>query len=770
MIQLIQGGRTIAAKYSIYLAVGAVVAIMLSATVNYLMVKSRLMEMEQRTLHNIVDEDKEALAANVAYGFDRTVREIGERLSTKNSVSMVIVEILGKPDRFVFGGTSPDKVYGARSEFLINEVTLQDPTTQTEVGTLTIAYSLEPLKSKLNAYILVICGVTLILIFLIVVLSMSLRRALLPLKEMADKLDDFSPMVPSAIRFGPGAEGEVKRIQDSVEKMTDAVTRYNEEVADMVERLNRNEGRLKEAQEIARVGGWEYEYGSATIHVSDSFYEIFGFKKGRTFSPKDLIRLVDRDDRMYFIKKIDAAIHLVETFDFYHAGLTADKKRLSLRTAGRVIQKGDHRVIVGVTMDMTEHVQALRVNDDLAYFDGVTGVFTPRMFASVLEEDIASARESGVLLAVMKVVIAAPKMIGAKHDANMDDHHIRHFAEALAAALRKKDRVCRAAKDTFILAIDDIGSHETLASVADKIMRRISRPYEIYGQKMKATGWAGLSVYYGDEDELASAKDLIKKAEAACTQSIKTGPGVFRFYSAEMESKQKQHEMLEQRMKAIIREPGQLKHYVRDAAQWGKEVRVGALMPEGQAAYPVDVFRDLDIDGCAALVAGAQIDAIKKAAKINRGNYLWMEFFGKQIQDRTLPKKIRTVLDQAGFDASSFCAGVSEVALEENIINAYRFFREVSALGMKAIIVDYGHRAYDHAHLDSLQIDKVRFSKSVVRELLRRQDGATTLKRQADELLSKGITPYVILDDPSLEEAARMIGVNFMVEGQFQEI
>lgn len=120
---------------------------------------------------------------------------------------------------------------------------------------------------------------------------------------------------------------------------------------DLVERLN-------EAQEIARIGSWEWDISANTLVWSDVLYEIYGIADPDNFeaSYDAFIGLVDEGDRELVGSTIRTALEDRRPFAFAHRLVRPDGEQRFLQCRGRVIASPDGRAarMVGTAHDVTE--------------------------------------------------------------------------------------------------------------------------------------------------------------------------------------------------------------------------------------------------------------------------------------------------------------------------------------------------------------------------------------------------------------------------------
>ena len=109
------------------------------------------------------------------------------------------------------------------------------------------------------------------------------------------------------------------------------------------------------------------------------------------------------------------------------------------------------------------------------------------------------------------------------------DALLQMVAGRLVATVREEDTVARLGGDEFVIALWHVGSADTLATVASKVVNAVSQPYLIEGQNVLVTTSAGVGIF---PDHGKDADSLIKSADAALYEAKRAGKNVFRIAEA----------------------------------------------------------------------------------------------------------------------------------------------------------------------------------------------------------------------------------------------
>jgi PAS domain S-box-containing protein len=125
--------------------------------------------------------------------------------------------------------------------------------------------------------------------------------------------------------------------------------------------LRASEARLAEAQKIARIGSWEWEFATHALWWSDEMYRLFGYAPGAvTPTAETFFAVVHPDDRPLLEAKTKAAAARGEPYVFDFRVLHPGGGERVLHAEGVVVRDAAGRAVSlrGATQDITDRVRA----------------------------------------------------------------------------------------------------------------------------------------------------------------------------------------------------------------------------------------------------------------------------------------------------------------------------------------------------------------------------------------------------------------------------
>ena len=145
----------------------------------------------------------------------------------------------------------------------------------------------------------------------------------------------------------------------------------------------------------------------------------------------------------------------------------------------------------------------------LAYLDGLTGIFNRRYFELRVVEEIDRARRFNSGMAVLMVDIDQFKRLNDEFGHLLGDEVLRQVSSIFHGQLRKIDVVCRYGGEEFAILLSQTNPQHSL-QVAEKL-RRLVENWQFPGVARPVTISAGVGTY---PDHGTTRDELVKSADA----------------------------------------------------------------------------------------------------------------------------------------------------------------------------------------------------------------------------------------------------------------
>jgi len=154
------------------------------------------------------------------------------------------------------------------------------------------------------------------------------------------------------------AKEDVRMLRAAGEIISNAMQRLQ---ADL--RVRRSEARLKEAQELAHLGNWDWDIVAGSLYWSDEIYRIFGIEPqafGATYEA--FLEYIYPDDRAAVETAVNSALRQESSYEIDHRIVLIDATQKVVHEKGQVVfdDEGKPLRMIGTVQDVTEIRQAER--------------------------------------------------------------------------------------------------------------------------------------------------------------------------------------------------------------------------------------------------------------------------------------------------------------------------------------------------------------------------------------------------------------------------
>ncbi|MEE8141420.1 MAG: diguanylate cyclase, partial [Alphaproteobacteria bacterium] len=222
---------------------------------------------------------------------------------------------------------------------------------------------------------------------------------------------------------------------------------------------------------------------------------------------------------------------------------------------------GEIAAVGAIGTDITDRKRAEAHIEHLALHDNLTDLPNRFLFQDRLQNAVAQVDRTGGALALLFLDLDDFKGVNDTLGHAVGDELLKAVAERLKSYLRKSDTVgrdnstlSRLGGDEFTILLTNLSDPVGAATVADRIIEDLSRPFAVGGNVIHTGGCIGIAVYPSHGD---NPGDLLKNADLALYRSKAEGRNRYHFYNEKMETEILARKDLERDLGAALAE-GQL--------------------------------------------------------------------------------------------------------------------------------------------------------------------------------------------------------------------
>jgi len=366
---------------------------------------------------------------------------------------------------------------------------------------------------------------------------------------------------------------------------------------------------------------------------------------------------------------------------------------------------------------------AVRV-EHLAYHDSLTGLPNRSLFSKLLSESILGARRYQRRVAVLFLDLDRFKQINDTLGHDAGDQLLQEVAVRLKGCLRDSDSVARLGGDEFVVLLPQLDEEHYVATVAQKALTAICRPYVLHGQEFRITASIGISVYPQDG---ADEQTLTKNADIAMYQAKEGGKNNFQFYSEKLNANSLERLNLESGLRHAL-ERGEFDvHYqpkrdissgrvtgVEAKLQWQHpdlgtigSSQFGAVAEDTGLIVPIGkwLLRTVCLQHLAWRKQG--LPALTMAVNLS----------DRQFSDEQLLPDVAEILAATGMDAGFLELEIPESLLMRNVQLSLSTLGRLREIGVRIAIADFGIGYSSLSTLRQFPLDTIKIDRSCIRDV-----------------------------------------------------
>ncbi|MGY0571795.1 putative bifunctional diguanylate cyclase/phosphodiesterase [Bradyrhizobium sp. RDM12] len=417
--------------------------------------------------------------------------------------------------------------------------------------------------------------------------------------------------------------------------------------------------------------------------------------------------------------------------------------------------------------DVTERRNAEEKITHLARYDELTALPNRVHFRNQIESLLAASSHSDRLSALLFVDLDQFKQVNDTLGHPCGDQLLCAVANRLREMLRPEDFVARFGGDEFVVFQQNINLAEDAASLARRIVERLSERYRIDNHLVEIGASVGIAL---TPPEGVSADTLLKNADMALYRAKADGRGTFCFFRDEMAATVEARRILELDLrKALANEEFELFYQPLVNLRSGRITTCEALLrwnhPVRGTVSPVDIIpvaedMGLIVDLGRWILRRACMECMKWPESVS----VAVNFSPQQFHQRDVLSEIRYALEVSGLPAHRLEIEITESSLLRNTQLTHDILSQLHALGVRISLDDFGTGYSSLSYLHNFPMQKVKIDRSFLEGI--DTDRPLTLLRGVARL-SADLGMAVVVEGIETSEQLELISADGTVtEGQ----
>jgi len=365
--------------------------------------------------------------------------------------------------------------------------------------------------------------------------------------------------------------------------------------------------------------------------------------------------------------------------------------------------------------DITQRRNAEARITRLARYDELTGLPNRVNFRDEIERLLAVPHNARQLSALLFVDLDQFKQVNDTLGHPCGDQLLCAVANRLREILRPEDFVARFGGDEFVVFQQNIKSVEDAASLARRIVERLSERYKIDNHLVEIGASVGIAT---TSPSSISADTLLKNADMALYRAKADGRATFCFFRDEMAQTVEARRILELDLrKALANEEFELHYQPLVNLKSGRIATCEALLrwnhPVRGTVSPIDIIpvaedMGLIVDLGRWILRKACMECMKWPEAVS----VAVNFSPHQFHQRDLLSEVRYALEVSGLPANRLEIEITESSLLRNTQLTHDVLSQLRAIGVRISLDDFGTGYSSLSYLHNFPLQKVKIDRS----------------------------------------------------------
>ena len=366
--------------------------------------------------------------------------------------------------------------------------------------------------------------------------------------------------------------------------------------------------------------------------------------------------------------------------------------------------------------------RAYRESRYQALHDPLTDLPNRALFLDSLEQELASAKLAGRAVAVLFVDLDNFKVINDSLGHHLGDRLLVGVSRRIRNSLRSQDSAARFGGDEFTILLANLRNAGAAVRVTERLLKTLREPFLIANHEVTVSTSVGIALGNGDT---ALPSDLLRNADTALYRA-KATKGQYEVFRPSMHTRTVKRLELEEDLRRAIERGGFEVHYqpqvtldTRTIAEMEALVRWGH--PRRGLVLPSEFIQVTEETGLIVPLGELVLEeACRRAREWRHQNghssriTMCVNLSMKQLQDPGLVDKVEGSLRRAALDADELKLEITETMVMEDEQHVIGVLRDLSALGVRISLDDFGSGYSSLNYVKDLPVDDLKIDKSFI--------------------------------------------------------
>jgi len=563
--------------------------------------------------------------------------------------------------------------------------------------------------------------------------------------------------------------------------------RYLLRAREIIDQLRVSKQSLAGAQQVAKLGHWEFNAETHEFNCSDELRRLYRFELDAEVKDKDALLLrCHPDDRQYLVEMLRSAVKGQRETRVEHRIVLDDGSVRTIEVHTTLVkgEADDSTHVIGICMDVTERKTSESEILRLAYCDRLTNIPNHSLLELYVDQCIPRAHMAGAAVAMLAIDLDLFNRVNNSMGHGAGDAVLQQLTERLSSLVSgvdisiylerlsvstnpilydlSRDMLARFGADNFIIVLNEVSRHErVVTTLAENIRQGFQQPFLYRGQELFVTGSIGIAY---SESGGSSAESLLQRADLALHEAKSQGRNEIREYSGDLVEKVSAHLAIQTDLRKALKNNEFQLYYqpkicLADGSVKGFEALIRWFHPVKGLVSP-DQFITIAEETGQIVEIGQWV--MNTACQQNQQ---WLDeglvdvrvavnVSARQFKEGNLNEVVDVALSSAGLNAVNLEIEITEGVLMSDP-HASDIIAELRNKGVSISLDDFGTEYSSLSYITRFPIDTIKIDRCFVQDIAMGTEKAAIVAAVTG--LSHGLSFNVVAEGVETEQELEVI-------------
>ncbi len=357
-----------------------------------------------------------------------------------------------------------------------------------------------------------------------------------------------------------------------------------------------------------------------------------------------------------------------------------------------------------------------------AFHDPLTGLFNRAAFFNYLEQAIQlSQQQEGYFFAVLFLDLDRFKLINDSLGHQIGDRLLIAMTERITQSVRSNDKVARLGGDEFVVLLEQIPDTNHPATIAQRIISQLQKPFAIEGHNLVVTTSIGIATSHTGYN---LAADILRDADNALYRAKELGKNRYELFDEQMQLKALSRLELENDLRVAI-ELNQIQVFyqpILDLQQRqikGFEALARWIHPQKGLISPVEFISIAEEIGHIVplsnyILRSACSQCYQWQQQYQLDFTLSVNISPRQFAQSNFVETVSQILQQTGFPPENLLLEITESTIIKDLKQAQSIIEKLRDQKIRIALDDFGTGWSSLSYLYQLPLNKLKIDRSFV--------------------------------------------------------